>query len=140
MRYKTHSVSNLHRLKKMKHTRSHAHTDILDSLDADPQNREFNRLQEATASCDGTMRDQTHSISSLHPRIQIACNPFRKTINRSHAHRTHRQRKHPRHRHTHAHDKTPKRTPPTSTRQRSTVARRRCVPPPTPGWVDGTVG
>ena len=58
-----------------------------------------------------------------------------KTINRSHAHRTHRQRKHPRHRHTHAHDKTPKRTPPTSTQQRSTVARRRCVPPPTPGWV-----
>ena len=37
------------------------------------------------------------------------------TINRSHADRTHRQRKHPRHRHTHAHDKTPKRTPPTST-------------------------
>ena len=27
-----------------------------------------------------------------------------KTINRSHAHRTHRQRKHPRHRHTHAHE------------------------------------
>jgi len=38
-----------------------------------------------------------------------------KTINRLHAHRTHRQRKHPRHRHTHAHDKTSKRTPPTST-------------------------
>jgi len=35
-------------------------------------------------------------------------------INRLHAHRTHRQRKHPRHRHTHAHDKTSKRTPPTS--------------------------
>ena len=45
------------------------------------------------------------------PRVLVFC----KTINRSHAHRTHRQRKHPRHRHTHAHDKTPERTPPTST-------------------------
>ena len=29
----------------------------------------------------------------------------------------------------------PKRTPPTNTKQRSKVARRRCVPPPTPEWV-----
>jgi len=48
-------------------------------------------------------------------RFVVSCKLPCKTINRSHAHRTHRQRKHPRHWHTHAHDKTPKRTPPTST-------------------------
>jgi len=55
----------------------------------------------------------------------------------THTH-THRQRTTPRHRHTHTTrttPQTPKRTPPTNTSQRSKVARRRCVPPPTPGWV-----
>jgi len=52
-----------------------------------------------------------------------------------HTHTGHTDRDNTRHRHTQAHDKTPKQTPPTSTYQRSTVARRRCVPPPTPGWV-----
>ena len=56
--------------------------------------------------------------SGAHQRIGLPCGPtlaMCKTINSSHAHRPHRQRKHPRHQHTHAHDKTPKRTPPTST-------------------------
>jgi len=47
------------------------------------------------------------SVSSL---LCVGCVWVVKTINRSHAHRTHRQRKQPRHRHTHVHDKGKKNT------------------------------
>ena len=66
-----------------------------------------------------------------------------KKINRSHTH-IHRQRTPPpTPTHTHTTRTTPqipKRTPPTNTEQRSKVARRRCVPPPTPGWEGGHDG
>jgi len=79
------------------------------------------------AACNTRSEDENTVFYSY---LYLACCVKQST---GHTHTGHTDRKHPRHRHTHAHDKTPKRTPPTSTYQRLTVARRRCVPPPTPG-------
>ena len=61
-----------------------------------------------------------------------------KKINRSHTHTRRQRTTPPTSTHTHTTRTTPqppKPTPPTNTSQRSKVARRWCVPPPTPGWV-----
>jgi len=81
---------------------------------------------------DSNDKETDARTTSLAPRQPRPCSAHKKYRQVTGTHRQRTTPPTPKHTHTtRTTPQTPKRTPPTNTSQRSEVARRRCVPPPT---------